>query len=221
VTSQAAWARERIKKRLYMHIFVGSTNPVKVNAVVLAASETWPEVMVRGLEVASGVSFQPMSDDETRLGASNRAQAALQAGLHLGERSHLFFEHADEVSEGATERFSAENQVLGIGLEGGVFQRESGELWSTVWVAVADLAGVVTESNGARFKIPEIIAQPILAGGEMGPIMDSLLSSSNSKQAGGAIGVITRNFVDRTEEYTGIAKMALGLWYGRDWEKDL
>jgi non-canonical (house-cleaning) NTP pyrophosphatase len=204
-----------------MHIFVGSTNPVKVNAVVLAASETWPEVMVRGVEVASGVSLQPMSDAETRLGASNRARAALDTGVHLGERTHLFFDQTAATSESNSERFSETSQVLGIGLEGGVFQRENGELWSTVWVAVADLAGTVAESNGARFKIPDRIAQPILAGGEMGPIMDALLSSSNTKQAGGAIGVITRNFVDRTEEYTGIAKMALGLWYGREWQKDL
>jgi non-canonical (house-cleaning) NTP pyrophosphatase len=34
-----------------------------------------------------------------------------------------------------------------------------------------------------------------------------------SKQ--GMIGIITNGFVDRTEEYTGITKMALGLWYGR------
>jgi non-canonical (house-cleaning) NTP pyrophosphatase len=52
-------------------------------------------------------------------------------------------------------------------------------------------------------------------------VMDELLQASNTKQAGGAIGVITRNFVDRTEEYTGIAKMALGLWYGRNWEEAL
>lgn len=204
-----------------MHIFVGSTNPVKVNAVVLAASETWPEVMVRSVNVQSGVALQPRSDEETRRGASNRAQAALQTGLNLGERNHLFFDQNLAVSEKNEERFLENSQALGIGLEGGVFQHESGELWSTVWVAVADSAGNITESNGARFKIPEMIAQPILDGGEMGPIMDSLLSANNTKQAGGAIGVITRNFVDRTEEYAGIAKMALGLWYGRGWEKDL
>jgi len=34
------------------------------------------------------------------------------------------------------------------------------------------------------------------------------------------IGVVTNNFVDRTEEYSAIIKMALGLWYGRTWQKD-
>jgi non-canonical (house-cleaning) NTP pyrophosphatase len=36
-----------------------------------------------------------------------------------------------------------------------------------------------------------------------------------SKQ--GMIGVVTGGFVDRTEEYSSIAKLALGLWYGREW----
>jgi inosine/xanthosine triphosphatase len=185
-----------------MHIFVGSTNPVKVNAVVTAASETWPDVMVRGVDVVSGVSHQPRTDDETRQGAQNRAHAALAAGRELLERNELF----------------AQEQLLGIGLEGGVFERTEGELWSTVWVVVVDVQGKITESNGARFKIPLSIAEPILLGEEMGPVMDRLLQANNTKQAGGAIGIITRNFVDRTEEYSGIAKMALGLWYGRDWE---
>lgn len=185
-----------------MHIFVGSTNPVKINAVVTAASESWPEVLVRGVAVESGVSHQPRSDEETRAGAQNRAKAALVAGEKLMDRNPMF----------------AQDQLLGIGLEGGVLEYAPGELWSTVWVVVVDQAGVVTESNGARFKLPASIARPILQGKEMGPVMDELLGANNTKQAGGAIGTITRNFVDRTEEYTGIAKLALGLWYGRDWE---
>jgi len=48
------------------HIFVGSANPVKINAVVAAASETWPSVRVIGHDVASGVSSQPVGDNETR-----------------------------------------------------------------------------------------------------------------------------------------------------------
>ncbi len=197
-----------------MFIFVGSANPVKINSVVVAASEMWPEAQVRGIDVPSGVSLQPMTDDETRMGAQNRARAVLKAGLQMGERNSLFEpRHQMPLSQE-----NNDEQALGVGLEGGVYQRENGELWSTVWVAVTDATGFITESNGARFKIPDCIANPILAGAEMGPVMDQLLQASNTKQAGGAIGVITRNFVDRTEEYTGIAKMALGLWYGRDWE---
>lgn len=35
-----------------MHIFVGSHNPVKLNAVTNAASETWPEAKLLGHDVA-------------------------------------------------------------------------------------------------------------------------------------------------------------------------
>nr|MBP7768851.1 DUF84 family protein [Candidatus Woesebacteria bacterium] len=96
-----------------------------------------------------------------------------------------------------------------------------GELWSTVWVVVVDQTGQCYESNGARFKIPSIIAQKIQAGGEMGPVVSDLVGGADVKRGSGAIGVITRGFVDRTEEYTGIAKLALGLWYGREWQRDL
>ncbi len=188
-----------------MHIFVGSTNPVKVAAVALAAVESWPEALVRGIEVPSGVSHQPRTDAETRQGANNRAAAALQTGSSLIERNPLFMQE----------------QALGVGLEGGVFEQPDGELWSTVWVVVIDKAGFVTESNGARFKIPQVIADKIKEGKELGPVMDEMLQATNTKQGGGAIGIITRNFVDRTEEYTGIAKLALGLWYGRAWQTEL
>lgn len=189
-----------------MHLFVGSTNPVKINAVINAASETWPGVIVVGLDVPSGISEQPLSDSETRSGARNRAVAALNDGLLQLKSQQLS---------------SAKNQVLGLGLEGGVFENEDGELWSTVWTAVFDQDGNFYESNGARFKIPDIIADPIKSGEEMGPVVNHLMGGSDVKRTNGAIGVITKNFVDRTEEYSSIAKMALGLWYGRDWQDSL
>jgi len=40
----------------------------------------WPDCVVSGVEVASGVANQPMSSLETKLGASNRAKAALAYG---------------------------------------------------------------------------------------------------------------------------------------------
>lgn len=185
-----------------MNIFVGSTNPVKINAVTIAIAEKFPEAKVSGIPVKSNVASQPRSDDETRKGAINRAHAAF-------EKAHL------------DKRNSDKNSILGVGLEGGVFENEAGELWSTVWVCVVDSDGNTYESCGARFKIPESIAQPIKEGGEMGPVVDKILGGESVRQKGGAIGVITKNFLDRTEEYTIIAKMALGLWFGRNWQQEL
>lgn len=185
-----------------MHIFVGSLNPVKINAVVQAASETWSTVNVQGIDVPSGIADQPMSDEETRKGAFNRAKSALEDGLRT-------MDNLEDLASG----------VLGVGMEGGVFLNEDQELWSTVWAAVVDEEGNLFESNGARFKIPDSIAKKILAGAEMGPVVSKMFDGADVRRQQGAIGVITNNFVDRTEEYSGIMKMALGLWYGRDWEK--
>lgn len=185
-----------------MHLFVGSTNPVKVNAVTLAASETWPEAVITGFEVSSGVGDQPMTDDETRQGAANRARAVLKLGLSQQR-------YADAKQD-------TKPDVLGVGLEGGVFLKDN-ELWSTVWVAVTDQAGNMFESNGARFKLPKQFAQPILAGMPMGEVGGKLTLDPQLKKKQGMIGLVTSSFVDRTEEYAIIAKLALGLWFGRNW----
>lgn len=189
-----------------MQIFIGSTNPVKINSIILATSEQWPEAIVKGFDVPSGISEQPLSDEETKKGSINRAKKALDAGL-------------DELEK--QQPISPSQQILGVGLEGGVFTHENGELWSTVWISVVDREGNIFSANGARFKVPDRIANPIKAGQEMGPVVGGLFKDKNIKQKQGAIGIITRGFVDRTEEYSGIAKMALGLWFGREWEEDL
>ena len=187
-----------------MHIFVGSTNPVKINAVTTAASETWPDVRVQGLDVPSGISEQPIGDEETLQGAINRAKMALDQGL-----------------ESLTEEQLKSDQMIGVGLEGGVFHFSKTELWSTVWVAVVDTEGTIFTANGARFRVPDSIAERILTGGEMGPIVERLVGEADVRSKQGMIGIITQGFVDRAEEYAGITKMAIGLWYGRDWEREL
>jgi inosine/xanthosine triphosphatase len=185
-----------------MHLFVGSTNPVKINAVLLAASETFPEAVAKGFETQSGVSAQPKTDEETRKGAENRAKLALKAGLAELPKN------------------SSKEVVLGVGLEGGIFEQD-GEMWSTVWCAVTDTEGKVWVCNGARIHVPDIIAKGIRAGEEMGDVMQKLTGINGVRQKQGMFGVITQNFIDRTEEYAAIAKMAIGLWYGRNWQNDL
>ncbi len=179
-----------------MYFFVGSNNPVKLQAAKMAGISSWPDLQVSGYSVPSGVSDQPRTDSETKTGAANRAAAALIAGRRANSSTKI--------------------EALGLGLEGGVFVQD-GELWSTVWVAVTD--GTETYfANGARFKIPDAIAQPIVAGEEMGIVVGKLLQNPLIKQQQGMIGVVTKNFVDRTEEYAALTKLAVGLWYGRDWE---
>lgn len=204
------WFNSRTKfiKQQYrkMIIFVGSTNPVKINAVKNACASSWPDAEVIGIEVESGINAQPRTDEETRAGAKNRANNVLLAGT-----KNLTPEQLEK----------HKNQTLGVGLEGGVYEHMSQELWSTVWACVTDQTGQVFESNGARFKLPQVISEKLLAGEEMGPAVGQLFSDPSIKQKQGAIGVVTKGFVDRTEEYSIIVKLALGLWNGQDWEKQI
>ncbi len=74
-------------------IAVGSTNPVKLDAVreAFAASGRFGAIEVQGREVASGVREQPVTLDETLRGASTRARAAFTAcALSVGIEDGLF-----------------------------------------------------------------------------------------------------------------------------------
>jgi inosine/xanthosine triphosphatase len=61
-----------------MKVVVGSTNPVKINAVKSVFEDYFPDADVSYRDVASGVASQPMDEVETRKGAYNRAIAACQ-----------------------------------------------------------------------------------------------------------------------------------------------
>lgn len=185
------------------HFFVGSSNPVKIEAVRLAVIGRWPEAEVTGFEVESGVGSQPMSDAETKIGSENRARLVLAQGQ-------------------AKQPLATQDKViLGVGLEGGVFKMETGELWSTVWVTVCNANGQMWNANGGRIKVPDVFAQKICAGEEMGNVVEQYIGVSDLRKKQGMFGVITNNFVTRTEEYASVARMAIGVWYGQNWDQNL
>ncbi len=126
-----------------MKIAVGSTNPVKVAAVKSIVSQLWPEAEIQSVDVPTGVSEMPMSDEETITGARNRARAARLAI----------------------------NADLGFGLEGGVHSDPIG-LMLQGWVVVTDGNGREGVAGAGRLPLPPMIADRVLAGEELGPIMD-------------------------------------------------
>ena len=160
-----------------MKIAVGSKNPVKVAAVRTMVTLTWPNAEVVALDVPSGVSAMPMSDAETLTGAKNRARAALTTAK------------AD----------------LGFGLEGGVNQEPFG-LVLMGWVVVVDGNGRTGIGGAARLPLPEHIAQRVVAGEELGDVMDDMLNDENIKQKGGAVGALTAGLVMRQDTFAiGVA----------------
>ena len=168
-------------------IAVGSTNPAKIEAVRAAVGRVWPQATVRGVDVPSGVSAMPTSDDDCLQGARNRAHAALQtAGADLG-----------------------------VGLEGGVGQTPAG-LMLVGWVAVVDANGQEGVSSTARLPLPAHIAQRVLAGEELGPVMDDLLGVEKSNHRGGAIGALTAGLVPRADAFAMAVIYALSPFVAAD-----
>lgn len=76
-----------------MKAYVGSTNKVKVQAVKNILEPLGYEVV--GIEVDSNVSSQPKNDEETMLGAINRAKALPSDGLRIGLEAGVEILHDD------------------------------------------------------------------------------------------------------------------------------
>lgn len=163
-----------------MLVAVGSTNPAKVKAVRKAIVSVWRQADVRGVDVASGVSEMPMSDAECLEGARNRAKAARAA-------------------------LDAE---VGVGLEGGV-QRDGEMLLLVGWAAVCAADGREGVAGTARLPLPSIIARRVLAGEELGPVMDDLLGEHKSNHRGGAVGALTAGLVLRADAFSMAVSYAL------------
>jgi inosine/xanthosine triphosphatase len=151
-------------------IAVGSTNPAKVQGVARAVARVWPEAVVRGIDVPSGVEAQPTTAEAGVRGALQRAEAA-RAALD-----------AD----------------LGIGIEGYTEDYPFG-MFTTAWTAVVDRAGRVGLGSSGRCPLPAAVAAAIRAGGELGPLVDDLLGETNTKHRGGASGAFTAGLVARIE----------------------
>lgn len=161
-------------------VAVGSTNPVKIAAVRTIVLQIWPEAQIDGIAVPSGVSEMPMSEAEIIRGARNRAEAA-------------------------REQLAAD---LGVGLEGGLHQEAFG--WALQgWVAVVNKNGRSHIGSGTRLLLPEGIVQRVLAGEELGHVMDDLLGEENVKQKGGAIGALTAGLIMRQDAFTHSVAYAL------------
>ncbi len=163
-----------------MNIAVGSLNPVKIEAVRSVVLRAWPQAKIEGASVPSGVSDMPMSEKDMIAGARNRAIAV-------------------------RELLDAD---FGMGLEGGLHQESFG--WTLQgWAVVVDKNGRFSTGGGARIPVSDFIAQRVLAGQELGDIMDDLLQDNNIKQKGGAVAAFTANLITRQEAFAQSVAYAL------------
>lgn len=162
-----------------MKIIIGSKNPTKITAVKNSFQHLESEFI--SLDVQSGVSEQPFSDEETIKGAINRAKGALEQG----------------------------NGDIGIGLEGGVHETSHGLLLCN-WGALATLDMEPIVAGGARFLLPEEVAVRLRTGEELGPVMEDYAKKKNVSKQEGAVGVFTNGMVNRAEMFTHVMKLLVG-----------
>lgn len=166
-----------------MKIVVASQNPVKIGAAREAFATQFPdaELEMLAVDVDSGVGDQPMSDALTRVGARTRAIRAFEA-LPDGD--------------------------FWVGLEGGIEVLDD-QLMAFAWMAVKGKTGDVSEARSTTLPLPPAIKELVESGMELGEANDRVFATVNSKQGGGAFGLLTDGLHTRESIYTQTLVMAL------------
>lgn len=164
-------------------VVIASKNPAKVKAVEMAYGRMFPGVIFNfeSILVPSGVSEQPMTDDETFAGALYRAQRARQ-----------------EVLDGG----------YWVGIEGGL-EEIGDELHAFAWIVLFGANGLMGKSRTSTFVIPEAVAELVRDGKELGEADDIVFGQENSKQGIGAVGLLTHGVMDRPQYYAEAVVMSL------------
>lgn len=163
-------------------IVIASANPVKIEAVIKGFQRMFPDMVIDlfTLSVSSGVSHQPMTDEETFTGAYNRASNARKV---------------NPVSD------------YWIGIEGGI-QKIKDELAAFAWIVILskDLIG---KGRTGTFFLPKAVTDLISQGKELGEADDIVFKRSNSKQENGAVGLLTNDVINRIQLYEQAVILAL------------
>ena len=165
-----------------LDVVVASTNPVKMRAVAGGFREVFGSSVldVRGIQLSTPAPAQPHGDDETWLGAEARASGA--QGL-------------------------APDADFWVGIEGGVADLGQ-EMAAFAWVVVRSRDRTGRARTGTFF-LPQVVADLVRHGLELGLADDRVFGTMNSKQDVGAVGLLTGNVIDRESLYRHAVVLAL------------
>jgi inosine/xanthosine triphosphatase len=171
-----------------MRILIGSRNPVKIDAVRNALTPLFPDHQLEciGMDAPSGVPEQPMTASQTRQGAINRVLYCRQQG-----KADFY-----------------------VAMEGGVDVFVDGPA-SFAYVVIADTQ---RQSIGcsAHLPLPPATYQALQQGQELGPVMDRLFDTHDSKRKGGAMGLLTNGNVTRENVYAQTLVLAMARFLHPD-----
>jgi inosine/xanthosine triphosphatase len=164
-------------------VYIGSENPVKIESAKKGFNEVFKHASTFefiGKSVSSGVGDQPMTNEETLLGAENRA-------LNLKEK----FPDGEYY----------------IGIEGGI-HTVGNRMEAFAWIVIFG-EKMIGRAQTSTFELPPKIVELIHQGIELGHADDMVFKRNNSKQGNGAVGILTNNVIDRVEYYRHAVILAL------------
>lgn len=163
-------------------VVIASNNPVKINTTRVGFEKMFPEEAFEfeGISAPSEVSDQPVSENETLLGATNRAR-------------------------NVSKMIEADYWV---GIEGGL-EDVDGELEAFAWMVVISKEGKVGKGRSGSFFLPTKVAELVKQGKELSEADDIVFGRTNSKQSTGAVGILTGDVLTRTTYYEPAIILAL------------
>lgn len=164
-----------------MRIALGSLNPAKRKGLDLAVVKVFPEAEIFCVNVPSGVPDQPTSDEETMIGAMNRARAAREAT------------DAD----------------MGVGMEGG-YTKVGDKYFLCGWCVVSHRDGRYGYGATGRLELSSKIINMLEEHKVLGDVMDALTGRSEVHKQEGIMGVISCGHVPRDASFATALLFAFG-----------
>lgn len=182
-----------------IRIAVGSTRRPKLGAVEEAVKSFGAQLRsdaimeVQGFEVESGVSHTPCSREELMRGARQRAES-LQLSLRSAGQTADYF----------------------VGLEGGLdvaFENGTHRVFLESWAYVSDGSrGFFGRSGGIELPEP-LIDEVMEKGTELSVAIDRFAGEVGIRDAQGAWGVLSANFISRQEAFRVAVLAAFAPFY--------
>jgi inosine/xanthosine triphosphatase len=179
-------------------ILLGSTRPAKVDGAREALKEiagidvrfSSPEI--RTIDLTEVAPRMPLSEAAIVDGARRRASALVQSQAFVN------------------------GETFAVGLEGGLspLQADGRDVWMLrTWAAVTDGQRWGYGAGGA-VAVPDEVAERVLAGEELGDVIDALVGVP-TRGTRGAWGVLTRDLVGRREAFRLAVLAAFAPFYNR------